>query len=257
MKEELSRRREKVSNKDGAEGGGGHSSEEKKEGIELDGGKGGSRAGGGISMEGRPCVFCAHFFSLFPAIELIFLLFLFYCFQIGSFNYDNTKMHYHTYYLPKLPNSTDSILDFEVQDKHLSETIEKERRKTFSSPIYIFLFLCSVSISGGDQVFAPLRAVLPPPGDWQLLGGWVQDDHEQEGLPLHHHLLHTLRWVVLGSQGTNFCQCFFAYRPFRGGELGLLPHPLRRYTGSIRDLLCVQHQSSNFVPITRVAWRCW
>lgn len=74
----------------------------------------GSRAGGGISKEGRPCVFCAHFFSLFPAIELIFLLFLFYCFQIGSFNYDNTKMHYHTYYLPKLPNSTDSILDFEV-----------------------------------------------------------------------------------------------------------------------------------------------
>ncbi len=35
-------------------------------------------------------------------------------FQIGSFNYDNTKMHYHTYYLPKLPNSTDSILDFKV-----------------------------------------------------------------------------------------------------------------------------------------------
>ncbi len=23
-------------------------------------------------------------------------------------------MHYHTYYLPKLPNSTDSILDFKV-----------------------------------------------------------------------------------------------------------------------------------------------
>ncbi len=34
--------------------------------------------------------------------------------KIGSFNYDNTKMRYHTYYLPKLPNSTESILDFQV-----------------------------------------------------------------------------------------------------------------------------------------------
>merc|ERR1711953_665479 len=35
-------------------------------------------------------------------------------FQVGSFNYDNTKMKYHTYFLPKLPNSTDPILDYEV-----------------------------------------------------------------------------------------------------------------------------------------------
>ena len=36
-------------------------------------------------------------------------------FKVGSFNYDNTKMRYHTYYLPKLPNSSDSILDFKVR----------------------------------------------------------------------------------------------------------------------------------------------
>lgn len=43
-------------------------------------------------------------------------------FQIGSFNYDNTKMRYHTYYLPKLPNATESILDFEVHIKPLLPT---------------------------------------------------------------------------------------------------------------------------------------
>ena len=34
--------------------------------------------------------------------------------QVGSFNYDNTKMVYHTYFLPQLPNSTDPILDYDV-----------------------------------------------------------------------------------------------------------------------------------------------
>ena len=42
---------------------------------------------------------CSHFYS-----------------QVGSFNYDNTKMRYHTYYLPKLPSSSDSILDFKVRN---------------------------------------------------------------------------------------------------------------------------------------------
>lgn len=36
-------------------------------------------------------------------------------FQVGSFNYDNTKMVYRTYYLPLMPNSTESILDYEVE----------------------------------------------------------------------------------------------------------------------------------------------
>ena len=40
-------------------------------------------------------------------------------FQVGSFNYDNTKMRYHTYYLPKLPNSSDSILDFKVSTMYI------------------------------------------------------------------------------------------------------------------------------------------
>ena len=35
--------------------------------------------------------------------------------QVGSFNYDNTKMVYRTYYLPLMPNSTESILDYEVE----------------------------------------------------------------------------------------------------------------------------------------------
>ena len=35
-------------------------------------------------------------------------------FQVGSFNYDNTKMIYRTYYLPLMPNSTESILDYRV-----------------------------------------------------------------------------------------------------------------------------------------------
>ena len=39
---------------------------------------------------------------------------LFCNFQVGSFNYDNTKMRYSTYFLPKLPNSTDPILDYDV-----------------------------------------------------------------------------------------------------------------------------------------------
>ena len=34
--------------------------------------------------------------------------------QVGSFNYDNTKMRYNTYFLPSLPNSTDPILDYDV-----------------------------------------------------------------------------------------------------------------------------------------------
>ena len=35
--------------------------------------------------------------------------------QVGSFNYDNTMMVYRTYYLPLMPNSTESILDYEVE----------------------------------------------------------------------------------------------------------------------------------------------
>ena len=35
--------------------------------------------------------------------------------QVDSFNYDNTKMVYRTYYLPLMPNSTESILDYEVE----------------------------------------------------------------------------------------------------------------------------------------------
>ena len=42
--------------------------------------------------------------------------------QVGSFNYDNTKMVYRTYYLPLMPNSTESILDYEVQICILSPT---------------------------------------------------------------------------------------------------------------------------------------
>lgn len=38
-------------------------------------------------------------------------------FKVGSFNYDNTKMVYNTYFLPKLPNSTDPILDYDVSTK--------------------------------------------------------------------------------------------------------------------------------------------
>ena len=38
-------------------------------------------------------------------------------FQVGSFNYDNTKMRYNTYFLPSLPNSTDPILDYDVSIK--------------------------------------------------------------------------------------------------------------------------------------------
>ena len=38
-----------------------------------------------------------------------------YPFKVGSFNYDNTKMVYRTYYLPLMPNSTESILDYEVE----------------------------------------------------------------------------------------------------------------------------------------------
>ena len=37
-----------------------------------------------------------------------------YLLQVGSFNYDNTKMVYNTYFLPQLPNSTDPILDYDV-----------------------------------------------------------------------------------------------------------------------------------------------
>jgi len=42
-------------------------------------------------------------------------------FQVGSFNYDNTKMVYRTYYLPLMPNSTESILDYEVEIANLRE----------------------------------------------------------------------------------------------------------------------------------------
>ena len=40
--------------------------------------------------------------------------------QVGSFNYDNTKMIYRTYYLPLMPNSTESILDYRVDIKDLN-----------------------------------------------------------------------------------------------------------------------------------------
>ena len=42
--------------------------------------------------------------------------------QVGSFNYDNTKMVYRTYYLPLMPNSTESILDYEVKILFLGPT---------------------------------------------------------------------------------------------------------------------------------------
>ena len=42
---------------------------------------------------------------------------IFFIFQVGSFNYDNTKMRYNTYFLPSLPNSTDPILDYDVSIK--------------------------------------------------------------------------------------------------------------------------------------------
>ena len=41
-------------------------------------------------------------------------------FQVGSFNYDNTKMRYSTYFLPKLPNTTDPILDYDVSLIYIS-----------------------------------------------------------------------------------------------------------------------------------------
>ena len=42
--------------------------------------------------------------------------------QVGSFNYDNTKMIYRTYYLPLMPNSTESILDYRVDILNLKVT---------------------------------------------------------------------------------------------------------------------------------------
>ena len=39
--------------------------------------------------------------------------------QVGSFNYDNTKMVYTTDFLPKLPNSTDPILAYDVSQLDL------------------------------------------------------------------------------------------------------------------------------------------
>ena len=41
--------------------------------------------------------------------------------QVGSFNYDNTKMVYRTYYLPLMPNSTESILDYRSPHSSLQD----------------------------------------------------------------------------------------------------------------------------------------
>jgi len=34
---------------------------------------------------------------------------------VGSFNYDNTQMHYKTYYLPVTTDTADSILDYNLK----------------------------------------------------------------------------------------------------------------------------------------------
>ena len=63
---------------------------------------------------------------------------IFFARQIGSFNYDNTKMRYHTYYLPKLPNSTESILDFDVSS--LATKAQARKEQTGPNPRLAFLF---------------------------------------------------------------------------------------------------------------------
>ena len=60
-------------------------------------------------------------------------------FQVGSFNYDNTKMRYNTYFLPSLPNSTDPILDYDV-------SIKKNIHIVCENVIYILILDISVLI---------------------------------------------------------------------------------------------------------------
>ena len=51
--------------------------------------------------------------------------------QVGSFNYDNTKMIYRTYYLPLMPNSTESILDYRVSPSKVSKHINHEKYEKY------------------------------------------------------------------------------------------------------------------------------
>ena len=42
-----------------------------------------------------------------------------YCFQVGSFNFDNRKMVFENYLMPFMPNHTKSILDYDVKIENL------------------------------------------------------------------------------------------------------------------------------------------
>ena len=70
--------------------------------------------------------------------------------QVGSFNYDNTKMVYRTYYLPLMPNSTESILDYEVQiffDVFCSDRSSRSANMCLSVHLIVRLFQVCLKLS--------------------------------------------------------------------------------------------------------------
>nr|XP_040573961.1 glycine receptor subunit alpha-3-like [Lepeophtheirus salmonis] len=70
----------------------------------------------------RVTFICAMSFDAFPLDVQQCLL------QVGSFNFDNRKMVFDSYLLPRMPNHTKSILDYDVLIRHL------EPKDTFFVP---------------------------------------------------------------------------------------------------------------------------